>query len=239
MKKFALFLVLVMLLSLLGCDLAAPTLCIPTSYQTLDADGQVQAAFNFIFEEGWQDKDTFTITYSDPRQGTVTVSDKCMIHQVDGGPTTELYFDDQGRVIREVSIYPYDDTEDLVTLYTYDQHGRLLTETQDDLVITYTYTDTETGSQGICQLDGTRYELHYDSRYRLTTQIEHFVDMEGLDVPNLRIETVYHEDGSISQLCYIVGRLSTERRVFYTQQKVSAETVARLPWFQQPLIAIH
>ena len=239
MKKFALFLVLVMLLSLLGCDLAAPTLCIPTSYQTLDADGNVNYTNNFHFEEGWQDKDTFTITYSDPRQGTVTVSDKCMIHQVDGGPTTELYFDDQGRVIREVSIYPYDDTKDLVTLYTYDQHGRLLTKTQDGLVITYTYTDTENGSQGICQLDGTRYELHYDSRYRLTTQIEHFVDMDGLDVPNLRIETVYHEDGSISQLNYIVGRLTTERRVFYSQQKVSAETVARLPWFQQPLIAIH
>jgi len=233
MKKLALFLVLVMVFVLSGC-VSNPTLSIPITYQVLDANGNVTSTVTYIFEEGWQDKETFTITYSDVNRGTVTVSDKCMIHRNANGPTTERYYDTQGRVIREKIYYPDWEDSEVETLYTYDEYGRLLTTEKKSegtsTVNTYAYTDTDTGSKGMYEEDGVINELHYDHSYRQTTQVRRVVGSE-FEIAILT-ETVYHEDGSISHFQYSQGKLFRELRHYYTQETVSAETAARLPWFR-------
>ena len=220
------------------------TLAIPSSIQMSGPDGNVLMTITYIFEEGWAEKESFGITYGGDaallggQLGAITVGDKYTVTEIGNISRVENYYDDQGCVIRTVNVYTNNPSmEKTETLTTYDQLGRVLTtETKTyapgavkptTTFITYTYTDTETGSKGVCDLGGLVQEMYYDAQYRQVASVQRQGDNELI-----RTEIVYHDDGSQSSIQYASGQKVLETRTFYTQVEVSPETAARLPWYR-------
>lgn len=219
-------------------------LYLPESMSLCGPDGSALITMNYVYEEGWMDKETFTSTVAAelPGQGSVemvtTFGDKYASSDMMGLTQTETHYDEQGRAILQVSIPNQNPTVDKIeTVNTYDEYGRMLTTEsktystgQADPIMdsaAYTYTDTDTGSKGTSEKHGILQELYYDRDYHLVASV---TIVNGQETS--RMENTYDEYGNqIRQVQYIQGQKSMENLYTYTAVEVDAETAARLPQF--------
>ena len=171
---------------------------------------------------------------------TFAYGDKSMVSEQTGISKNEVYYDDLGRVIRQVvtpsATSGVTKTE---TNTTYDAQGRLLTvetktynagqDTPLVQTVTYTYTNTDTGSKGTAANSGITYEVEYDKNNRL---LKNITTANGQEVS--RIENTYDENGNvISSVQYAQGQILMETKTAYTAVEVSEEAAARLPQFRK------
>lgn len=251
MKKFLCALwVMVVLLSFAACGQekeSKVTVYIPETDTVYQAD--TVSSVTYIFEEGWQEKESFRVTYSGNTEilgvgndaPTMIVNGKTIITEIAGVKRSEATYDDHGRQIFRITPF-LSENATMATMefsFTYDAHGRTLTKvtkyyypdkaepvTQTQ---TYTYTDTETGSKGTFCEGETTYVLEYDKSYRPVAQST-IVDGQELS----RKEAEYDENGNpVKVITYAEGQKESETRCTYKAVEVSAETAARMPYFNR------
>ena len=203
----------------------------------------------YIFEDGWQEKESFRVTYSGNVEilgvgkdaPTMIFNGKTVITEIAGVYRSEATFDDNGRQISRITPFLTENATvaKMEFTFTYDTHGRKLTQVtkysypdKAEPVIqtqTNTYTDTETGSKGTFTEGNTTYVLEYDKNYRLVAKI---TVTDGQEVS--RTESEYDEHGNqISSVSYTYGQKSSQTRFTYKAVEVSEETVKRLPYFNR------
>ena len=220
------------------------TLYMPETMSVCAPDGTVATTVVYTLEEGWEEKETFSAigVAEIPGQGTLELktiyADRYTASETPGVLQTETYHDEQGRLIKTLSVRPLNpDVDKTETLQTYDEHGRIMTvETRTYArgqaeptveTVTYTYTDTDTGSKGTCDNHGMSQELVYDRNYR---QVANITLVNGQEIS--RNEFAFDEHGNIiSQKQYVQGQLVMENRYTFIAVEVGAATAARLPQF--------
>lgn len=250
-KLLCALLVITVLLSLAACGgerESKVTVYIPETdivYQA-DADSS-QLTVTYIFEEGWQEKESFRITFSGDIEvlgvgndvPTMIYNGKTVITEIAGVKRSEATYDDHGRQIFRITPF-VTESATIATMeftYTYDDYGRMLTKVTEyrypdkaepvTETLTYTYEDTETGSKGTFCEGETTYVLEYDKSYRPVAQST-IVDGQELS----RKEAEYDENGNpVKVITYAEGQKESETRYTYKAVEVSAETAARMPYF--------
>lgn len=250
-KLFCTLLIFAMLLAFAGCRQEAEstvTIYIPDTMSSYSQDGTLLATVNVVFEEGWQTKETFTVTYRDDKDQSVetmtavTYKGKTSVTEVPNVCRTEITYDDNGRQICHI-IYFTGENESMdkqETTYTYDEHGRRLseevkmyiTDTSAPLVTTktYTYVDTAEGSEGTSSNYGIITKVVYDNNYRCILET---VTEDGKE--SSRTETTYDAVGNVvTQVTYYIGynvEILSKTSNTYKAVEVSKETADRLPQF--------
>ena len=226
------------------------TIYIPETVTVYQADTvSSQLTVTYIFEEGWQEKESFRVTYSGNTEilgvgndvPTMILNGKTVIYETAGVSRSEATYDDHGRQIFRITPFLTEDATiaKMEFTYTYDVHGRKRTqltkyyypdkaepvaETQ-----AYTYTDTETGSKGIWSEGNTTYVLEYDKNYCLVAKV---TIMDGQELS--RTEFEYDEYGNeIRSVSYYNGQKNEETKYTYKAVEVSNKTAARLPQFKR------
>lgn len=226
------------------------TIYIPETDTVHQADTvSSQLTVTYIFEEGWQDKESFRVTFSGNTEilgvgndvPTMVFNGKTVITEIAGVSRSEATYDENGRQISRITPFLTEDATmaKMEFTFTYDAHGRKLTqvtkyyypdkvepmiETQ-----TYTYTDTETGSKGTWSEGNTTYVIEYDKNYRPVAKV---TIMDGQELS--RTEAEYDEHGNeIRSVSYYNGQKNKETKYTYKAVEVSSETAARLPQFKR------
>lgn len=247
MKKLtSILLVLVLLLALAACG-GEPagskmvTIYIPDTVTAYSRDGNESYSFTYVYEEGWQDKESFCVTMSGDTDKlgsmTITYSEKKTTNEISDGAVTEQFFDDQGR--ETLMINNYADGGRREVTYTYDADGRLISEetkmyeTADaEPVIdtkTYVYTATETGSTCTTENEPVTYITEYDKEGRRVSQVMYINGQE-----RTRTEATYDDAGNmLGQVSYFDGQKNMEVKYTYKAVQVSEATAARFPQFKK------
>ena len=258
-KLFCVLMVMTVLLSFAACGKEKQnkvTIYIPYTDYIPDTEAvsqtdtaSAQHSVTYIFEEGWQEKESFRVTFSGNTEilgvgkdvPAMIFNGKTVITEIAGVYRSEATYDDKGHQISRVT--PFLTEKATVArmefAFTYDAHGRKLTQVtkycypdQAEPVIqtqTYTYTDTETGSKGTFTEGNTTYVLEYDKNYNLVAKI---TVTDGREVS--RTESEYDEHGNqISSVSYIDGQKDSQTRFAYQAVEVSEETADRLPYFNR------
>ena len=247
MKKLLCILLAVMVfLSSSACTQESKvTVYIPESVAVNGPNGESTGVISYLFEEGWQTKKTFTLTYGGNTDvlgqnvPVMTYSDKCLVTEVSDVSRTESRYDDNGLLISQVTEYTMTSNMDkMETTYTYDAYGRLLTEkittyfpSKDAEVRKwiYAYTDTEHGSEGKSTVNGLTKVRIYDKNYYLVRQSD---EMDGVELGH--IESEYDDYGNqILSVAYVNGKLVTKTETKYKAVEVSSEFAARFPQFKR------
>ena len=245
MKKLVAFLLtfgMLMGFSACGKEPEMVTIYIPATVEFEVGEGTFYGPLDIVFEENWQTKDRFTMSYSIDSDGaelknTTIYGDKTT-EVTSGGSTRVSVYDEKGRVtLQTVTGVLGEYVLKVETATEYDEHGRTQKKTQttyytdgrknDVSVTTYTYTDLVAGSEGSCEQDGYIYKVFYDEQYRcigaLTLQ-------DGKEIN--KTEYTYDENGNPeSSTTYTDGE--QESRAVYTYKKVevSREKADKLPQF--------
>ena len=199
----------------------------------------------FVYEEGWQEKDSFTIradlTVNDLTQTLLqTASDKKLVQQtiVDGDEMqkTETVYDENGRAIKQTIYLKAGMTDKVESTRTYDKKGRLVKEVSKtyfsdgtapiEVTQTFTFQETAEGSKAVNDT-GMVTQL-YNEKNQL---IEQTTLINGEE--SSRIVYTYNEYGKQQTVTtYIQGALSHSMTYTYTPVEVSKEKAEQLPWFQ-------
>lgn len=252
-KLLCVLLAMTVLLTLAACGQEKQrkvTIYIPetdTVYQA--GTDSAPLSVTYIFEEGWQEKESFRMTYSGDIEilgvgkdvPTQIFNGKTVITEVTGVYRSEATYDDNGRQISRITPFLTENAT-MATMefsYTYDAHGRKLTQvtkyyypdTAETVTETqtYTYEDTETGSKGTFTEGDTTYVLEYDKNYRLVAEV---TITDGLEVS--REECGYDEHGNpVKAVTYDRGQKVSEAEYTYKAVEVSEETANRLPHFNR------
>ena len=252
MKKLCcLVLVMIILLSFGACGKEKQnmvTIYIPDTDIQIDTDS-TQRTVTYLFEEGWQEKESFRVTYIGDTEilgvGNDAPSDifdgNTIITEIAGVKRSEATYDDCGRQISRITPFISKNANVAVMefAYTYDVQGRRLTQVtkyyypdQALPVIatqTYTYEETETGSKGTFTEGDTTYVLEYDKNYYLVAKA---TISEGHEVS--RTESEYDEHGNwIRSVSYAYGKKTFEQQYSYKAVEVTEETANRLPYFKR------
>ena len=215
------------------------TLYIPKEITIYGPDGTAVATATYIFEDGWEEKSSFTVTCATDIAGegkldmAFSYGDKSMVSEQTGVSKTEVFYDEQGRIVRQIVTPAAAGAVKTETNTTYDAQGRLLTvESKTDSAsqtVTYTYTNTETGSKGVATAGGITYEVEYDKNNLL---LKNVTTVNGQELS--RVENTYDENGNvISSIQYAQGQQLMETKTAYTAVEVSEEAAARLPQFRK------
>lgn len=250
-KLFCAFLIMTVLLSFAACGREkrdTVTIYIPDTDMVTQTDGgSEQLSVTYIFEEGWQEKESFRVTCSGDTEilgvgndaPTMIVNGRTVITEIAGVRRSEATYDENGRQIFRITPF-LSENANMATMeftYTYDARGRKLTQVtkyyypdQAEPVTetqTYVYEDTETGSKGVCSVGSTTYELHYDKSDRLVAKV---TVTDGQEVS--RTECEYDEHGNwVKAVSYEQGQKTSESEYTYKTVEVSEETANRLPFF--------
>lgn len=258
-RLLCVLLVTTMLLSFTACDKENQnkvTIYIPDTDYIPDTEIVSQAdtvspqlSVTHIFEEGWQEKESFRVTFSGNTEilgvgkdaPTMIFNGKTVITEIAGVKRSEATYDENGHQISRITPFLTENAAvaKMEITFTYDTYGRKLTQVtkysypdKAEPVIqtqTYTYTDTETGSKGTFTEGNTTYVLEYDRNYRLVAKT---TVTDGQEVS--RTESEYDEHGNqISSVSYTYGQKSLELRFAYKAVEVSKETANRLPYFNR------
>ena len=267
MKKTILLLALAAMLLLTACGQTPTTdpvadenptekvtIYIPATTTAVKPDGTEQITMRYVLEEGWQDKERFSLNVQveDPsglldeeanmvNLMTITYSEKRTVQGMGGNYSTETVFDENGRAISQTMTYlietaPYEKKE---TFMTYDAFGRLLTqetktytrgETEPQVTVTtVNYTETDIGSEGRSEDGDITYVRVYDKNYRLVCQST-LVNGEELT----RTEQEFDVAGNmVRMVSYSYGQKMVETAYTFTAVEVSAEFAARMPQFNR------
>lgn len=246
MKKLCcILLLLTIVLSFAACRQEKSTnvtIYIPDTIEVYMGDGTKYAAVSYAFEEGWQEKESFTATVSGDIDalgggGTTVYSNKKTTQEVSNGATMEIEYNDKGQQILMINRYANGGRREVA--YTYDAVGRVVSqeekmyETADSEAITttteYTYTDTETGSTAIQEVNGYVLLSDYDKNGRQISQSVMINDKE-----TNRTEVIYDAFGNmVSQITYANGEKQMEMKYTWKAVEVSNEVAARLPQFNK------
>ena len=252
-KLLCVLLTMTVLLTLAACGQEKQrkvTIYIPETDTVYQADrGSAPLSVTYIFEEGWQEKESFRMTYSGDIEilgvgkdvPTQIFNGKTVITEVAGVCRSEATYDDNGRKISRITPFLTENAT-MATMefaYTYDAHGRKLTQVTKysypdraepvTEIQTYTYEDTETGSKGTFTEGDTTYVLEYDKNYRLVAEV---TITDGREVS--REECEYDEHGNpVKAVTYDRGQKVSEAEYTYKAVEVSEETANRLPHFNR------
>ena len=253
-KLFALLLAMVLLISMTACgkDKAKTdktddpketeaagqsaqsnkvTIYLPKSEEQIESDGS-KITTVYTYEEGWQEKDTFTVT-SEIKNGervektTMTFSNGKMVstYEYDGTTSTyEVYYDENGRAAKTVMPIETINPDNTVVMgsvevvNTYDDKGRIIREDRTSkmdgqepttLTTNYTYKDTAEGSEG------------WDDQ---ETTVE---DPNNLMVaPTIRTVRVYNKDNWLIKEISMMGEQEISRTE-YTYNEHGIQTSMR------------
>ncbi len=243
MKKcLALLLLFALLLPLTACK-STVTVYIPQTHTTEEVGGETKLQpVTFVYEEGWEDKENFTVTYSiNSENYTMTVGDKYTVSVVNVGNAqakSETYYDENGRIIRTVSDRIGGDVEKAETLITYDEIGRVTKQEQrlykkdladPEVTITeFTYVDTEDGSKGSYTVDDySVVERFYNKEGRVLREV---ILIDGIE--KSRTEYIYDKNGCQTGTAhYYEGELSSKTQTTYLAVEVSLEKAQKLPQY--------
>lgn len=261
MKKSILLIALVLMLLLAACGQAGVdaesemvSIYIPVSIATLSPDGTAQIMMNYVFEEGWQEKESFSVSFRfvDPQgilgeadamidQIKMTYAEAYAMQETAGTYRTETVYDENGRAISQTMTYfietaPNEKTE---TAMTYDELGRLLTQETKNYVRgkaepevtteTFVYTETDTGSEGVATSGAITSVRVYDKNGHVICQ---YTLRNGEETK--RTESEYDDAGNLlKSASYFQGQKMTEYLYTYTAVEVSAECAARIPQFKR------
>ena len=244
MKKLtSILLVVVMMLALAACggepaSNAMVTIYVPDTVTVYQGDGSVFAAVTYNFEEGWENKESFTVTMGGDvdkmgGSGTTVFSDKKTVQEVSNGAVAETYYDAQGNTTKMINRYADGGRREVT--YTYDDKGRTVSEeikmyeTADAepevTTQTYVYTETETGSTCTMETGYATYVMEYDKNGRQVSQI---VYRNGKE--QSRTEVTYDAVGNmLGQANYSGEQKGMEMKYTWKTVQVSEEMAARLP----------
>ena len=250
-KLFCVLLVMITLLPFAACGKEKQnmvTIYIPDTDIQIDTDS-TQRTVTYLFEEGWQEKESFRVTYIGDTEifgvgndaPTMIYNGKTVITEIAGVYRSEATYDDNGRQISRITPFLTENAT-MATMefaYTYDVQGRRLTQItkyyypdKDEPVFetqTYTYEETETGSKGTFTEGDTTYVLEYDKNYYLVAKA---TIAEGHEVS--RTECEYDEHGNwIRSVSYAYGKKTFEQQYSYKAVEVTEETANRLPYFKR------
>ena len=250
-KLFCVLLVMITLLPFAACGKEKQnmvTIYIPDTDIQIDTDS-TQRTVTYLFEEGWQEKESFRVTYIGDTEifgvgndaPTMIYNGKTVITEIAGVYRSEATYDDNGRQISRITPFLTENAT-MATMefaYTYDVQGRRLTQItkyyypdKAEPVIktqTYTYEETETGSKGTFTEGDTTYVLEYDKNYYLVAKA---TIAEGHEVS--RTECEYDEHGNpVKAVTYDRGQKVSEAEYTYKAVEVSEETANRLPHFNR------
>lgn len=252
-KLLCVLLAMTVLLTLAACGQEKQrkvTIYIPETDTVYQAGmDSVPLSVTYIFEEGWQEKESFRMTYSGDIEilgvgkdvPTQIFNGKTVITEVAGVYRSEATYDDNGRKISRITPFLTENAT-MATMefaYTYDAHGRKLTqvtkyyypdrpETETEIQ-TYTYEDTETGMKGTFTEGDTTYVLEYDKNDRLIAKA---TITDGQEIS--REECEYDEYGNpVKAVTYERGQKVSEAEYTYKAVEVSEETANRLPHFNR------
>ena len=238
----------IILCSFAGCNQTDEvTIYIPDTLTIYNSDASVAAIdVQYVFEEGWKEKEVFTVTLEDPDRseilensdGTVfNYTNRCVTQPGKIVDITTNY-DEKGCIIYRVTEYHQDATmSKLEEIFTYDAYGRRQTyetksyrngsDTPTVQLRTYTYQDTEQGSQAQCTANGITETLIYNQQYQLIC-IRSVVD--GQETDTISIEYTYDRHGNLVESVSESGLRSVTT---YKAVKVGRETADRLPQFRR------
>lgn len=237
-KIIAAMLALMALFSLAACgDGNTVTIYLPDKVEVYQADGTLYATITYTYEDGWQNKESFTVAMKSDAEGLgaadLVYSEKKVVQEVGTGAKQEAYYNDEGMAVRTVNTYADGSKQEVH--YTLDDRNRVVKEevkvyaagAAEPTITTqnYTYTDTDTGSTSTYSVDSVTYVKVFDKNDR---QISQTVQMDGKETS--RTELTYDAAGNtVSQTVYAGGQKSMEMKFTYKAVKVSAEVAARLP----------
>lgn len=247
MKKIAsVLLVLAVLFSFAACSSGDKvTIYIPETLTIQSANQAVLTTVDLVFEEGWESKKSFTVTYSGNLQGLgvvpkMTYSDKGTVTEMEGVSRTEVTYDENGRSIAQNVVYLNGlNMERTEMTFVYDEHGRRLeqetktyyadAENPNVDIQTYVYEETADGSEGRFTDSRFCYVLTYDKDYRLVKQV-----MTANEKELSHVENTYDSNGNLlSTTSYVNGQIVTVMTYTYKAVEVSRETADRLPHFKR------
>lgn len=242
-KLLCVLLVLVILCSFAACGKdgdSKVTIYIPDTITIYQAD-TLYATLTYTFEEGWQNKESFTVTGGGDTDklgggGSVVYSDKKLTQEVGNGATMESYYNDKGQETKMVNLYA--DGGHREVIYTYDSKDRLISEEErmyetadSEAVITvteYTYTDTADGYTSTREENGIEVVSTYNKDGQQLSQVSY---RNGEEMS--RTEATYDEAGNMaSQINYSNGQKQMEMRYTWKAVEVSKELAARVPQFK-------
>ena len=227
-----------MLLALAACGGGnTVTVYLPEKVEVYQPDGTLYATVTYDYEDGWQNKESFTVAMKsdveDLGTADLVYSEKKVVQEVGTGVKEEIYYNDAGMAVKSVSTYADGSKQEV--LYTLDDRNRVIKEevkvyaagASEPTTTTqnYTYTDTDTGSTCTYSVDSVTYVKVFDKNGR---QISQTVQIDGKEMS--RTEVTYDAAGNtVSQIAYSGGQKSMEMKFTYKAVKVSAEVAARLP----------
>ena len=225
------------------------TLYIPKTIQIKvedGAEGVTSELCEIFYEENWQEKDTFTVSYevkiaNITQKATMTLSDKKTVQEQqvvgDNKTVVDIYFDEDGKTVKTVT-YPAQGslTEKIENIITYDAQGRMVkteiknynTGSEAPVVTTqtYTYAEAAEGSKGVDDLGTTT--VVYNKENQLVEQI---VAYDGQEMSRtVYTYNAYGKQETIAQ--YIQGKLNSTITYTYEAVEVSPEKAAQLPQYQ-------
>ncbi len=222
-----------------------------TICMTLSGEGHqmVIGPADYNYEDGWQTKDSFTVTYTLPVEGmhqtvTTTFSQKKATTKITAQDketsSSEIIYNEQGKVASQVTYTAAEQVEKTENKYTYDEKGRTLvyeniiyyTDMEPVRVKQeFTITETADGSVGVCKTGGIEYRYTYDADYRLVSNVTIAGGQEMVRVAytydalgNMLTQSQHTNTGS--------GWADTEMTYTYEAVEVSPERAAQLNWYK-------
>lgn len=241
-KLLCALLALIALFSLAACGNEKVTIYIPDTVELYKADGTKEATITYVLEDGWKNKESFTVTMSGDTvalggNSTVVYGNKKATQVVSNGSVTEIFYNQDGKEIKLVNNYAFGGRREVI--YTYDDKGRVsrqvekMYETDDSEPVTtttdFTYTETETGYTSTEEMNGYTVVSTYD---KTGCQLSQTMTKDGKEVS--RMEATYDDAGNmLSQISYANGQIQMEMKYTWKTAEVSSETAARLPQFKR------
>jgi len=223
------------------------TIYIPTTQEVVTFGNTTNTTVTYTFEEGWQEKDTFTVISEGSVQGkkqkeTQTVSNRKMVSEltIDGQKqTTETHYDKNGLVVKMITTVEKSgkvlSKTEIVS--TYDDKGRLTKEdekvtsytssgqTSRSTPTTFTYSSISVGSMGTSN-SGKRI-LVYNKENLLVTDT---VNTDSAEVS--RMEYTYTDGRADTITSYYHGSKEYTIKLNSEAVEVSPEKAAQLPQYQ-------
>lgn len=249
-KLIVVLLAMSVLLSFAACGEGNKvTIYVPDTMTITSPDGGQSAAAKYVFEEGWETKESFSVNLEvtglegveeNVSMMTMVYSERTLVTEQVGGVRITTVFNEKGQTVSTTTENTRGETSvTMETTSTYDARGRKLTDQtktsygdQAEPVttsVTYTYTDTDTGSEGRSEAGSMVSVLTYDKNDRLvcTSQILNGEEMS-------RTENTFNEAGNlICSKSYFEGKLVSTTETTFRTVEVSRETADRLPNFKR------
>ncbi len=246
MKKLTtIFLILTIILTLTACNVGPKvTIYIPeTVTEYAEEGGEPVSTVYLLFPKNWQKSDSFTVSYStdgkNPMEdGTEVTHAENHRRTEDNESRLDEYFDENGRVVSQVRLYKAS-SQQIQTVISYDNYGRIATRVTATAFIggndtytpmlSFTYQETEQGSEGSATQSGYTEVYTYDKDYRL---IRYSTKILGNEQGYT--EYTYDEHGNVTSMAtYAGGVLSVKTVTTYKAVEVSEKLADSLLQFKR------